>query len=94
MSITVTFDFPAELEARLTETGQALADAVREAFALDLFRRGAITHAQLAQALRLDRFETDALLKRRDVPSPLTHEEVDEDVRTLQAALARAGRGA
>ena len=58
-----------------------------EAFALALFLRGQIIHAQFAQAPGLDRLETDALLKRREVPSPLTHEEVDEDVRIRQSIL-------
>lgn len=87
MSITVTFDFPPDLEARLAEGPEALAAAVREAFALDLFRRGQITHAQIGQALGLGRLERDAFLKRREIPSPLTPEEVDEDVRTLHGVL-------
>jgi hypothetical protein len=89
MTIHFTFSLPPEVEERLRAEVPDLSEAVREAFAVDLFRRGILTHHGLGQSLGLDRFETDALLKRRHVTEQsLTHEDVDADVRSLDEFLA------
>jgi len=68
-----------------------LPSAVRESFAINLFRRGLLTHHELGQVLGLDRFETDALLKRNDVTEySLTHEDIEADVRSLKEFLGAA----
>ncbi len=52
--------------------------------AINLFRRGILTHHEFGQVLGLDRFETDALLKRNDVTEyALTREDIDADVSSL-----------
>jgi hypothetical protein len=89
MTIHFTFSLPPEVEERLRSEVPDLPGAVREAFAVDLFRRGILTHYGLGQSLGLDRFETDALLKRhRVVEQSLSHEDVDADVRGLDELLA------
>ena len=67
MTVTVTIDLPVELERALSVSKQELSAAAKEALAVTLFRQGKLSHAQLGKALDLDRFETDALLKRHQV---------------------------
>jgi predicted HTH domain antitoxin len=88
MPLTVTFDLPADLEEKLrAETPDLNAD-VREAYALELFRRGKLSHYALSQILGLDRFETDAYLKRHNVfEGSLTMEDLEEQRKTLDSLL-------
>ncbi|MBI2432145.1 MAG: UPF0175 family protein [Candidatus Hydrogenedentes bacterium] len=84
MAVHITLDFPLDLEERLhQEMPDVNADA-REVYVLELFRRGTLTHYELSQLLGLDRFETDALLKRRGIfeGSP-SWEDVEADRVTL-----------
>jgi len=61
---------------------------VTQAVALDLFRRGKLSHYELSRILRLDRIETDAYLKRHDViEGTLTMDDLDEQTRTLDRVL-------
>jgi hypothetical protein len=88
MTIHVTMTLPPDVERRLRAESPDLSAAVREGFAVELFRRGLLTHFDLGQVLGLDRFETDALLKRHRVAeSSLTHEEVDADAEGLRGLL-------
>jgi predicted HTH domain antitoxin len=91
MTISLALNLPPEVEERLRAESGDLSSAVRESFAINLFRRGILTHHQLGQVLGLDRFETDALLKRHDVTEySLTHEDIDADVRSLREFLGQA----
>ena len=89
VNINIAVDLPPDVEERLrTESGD-LPTAAREAFAIELFRRGFLSHHALGQSLGLDRFETDALLKRHKVTAhALKHEDVDADVKSLDELLA------
>jgi predicted HTH domain antitoxin len=89
MNVNIAVSLPPDVEERLrTECGD-LSTAVREAFAIELFRRGILTHYDLGKSLGLDRFETDALLKRHEVTEhALTHEDVDADVKRVNELLA------
>jgi predicted HTH domain antitoxin len=91
MNISVAVNLPPEVEERLRAESGDLSTAVRESFAINLFRRGILTHHELGQMLGLDRFETDALLKRNDVTEySLTHEDIDADVSSLKEFLGLA----
>jgi predicted HTH domain antitoxin len=91
MNISLAVNLPPEVEQRLRAESGDLSSAVLESFAINLFRRGILTHHQLGQVLGLDRFETDALLKRNDVNEySLTHEDIDADVRSLKEFLRPA----
>lgn len=90
MNVNLTVNLPPDAEERLRAESPDLPAAVREGFAVNLFRRGILTHAELGRMLGLDRFETDALLKRHEVTEQtLTHEEVDADVKSLKALLGQ-----
>lgn len=92
MSLNVSFNLPPDVEDRLRRESRDLSADVKEAFALELFRRGDLSHYELSQVLGLDRFETDAWLKRHGVfeGSP-TAADIDQDRRTLDSVLRRAG---
>lgn len=88
MSLTVTIDLPAELERALRASETDLSLAAKEALALSLFRSGKLTHAELGRSLGLDRFETDALLKRHQVTTgSLTLADLELDRAALEQVL-------
>lgn len=92
MNVHLTVDLPPDAERRLRAEAPDLPAAVREGFAVNLFRRGILTRAELGHVLGLDRFETDALLKQHDVTEyALTHNDVDADVRSLREPVRPAG---
>src|SRR4051812_38224789 len=62
MNISVAVNLPPEVERQLRAESGDLSSAVRESFAVNLFRRGILTHHELGLVLGFDRVETDALL--------------------------------
>ena len=88
MGLTVTLNLPADLEQKLRAETPNLDADVKEAYALELFRRGKLSHYQLSQVLDLDRFETDAYLKQHKVfEGSLTMEDLEEQRQTLERVL-------
>jgi predicted HTH domain antitoxin len=92
MPLNVSIILPAELEERIRRESKNLDADVREAFALELFRRGTISHFELSGILGLDRFETDGWLKRHNAfEGSLTLADLAEDRRTLERVMGKAG---
>lgn len=90
MSLNVTLDLPDDLEEKLRRETADLAADVKEAYALELFRRGRLSHCELSRVLGLDRFETDAYLKRHNVfEGSLTMADLDADRQTLERVLGK-----
>jgi hypothetical protein len=88
MPLTVTLDFPPDLEEKLRRETADLDADVKEAYALELFRRGTITHFELSSLLGLDRFGTDAYLQRHKVyEGSLTLADLEADRRTLERLM-------
>lgn len=93
MSLTVTIDLPAELERTLRASERDLCATAKEALAVSLFRQGKLTHAELGGALGLDRFETDALLKRHQIGAGgLTLADLEMDRAALERVLGPVRR--
>lgn len=91
MSLQVTLNLPAEIEEKLRREHADLAAEVTEAFALELFRRGKLSHYELSRMLGLDRFQTDAFLQRHNVvEGSLTMEDLEADRRTLERVMGKA----
>ena len=85
MNIKLTVNLPPEVEQQLQAESGDLSSVVRESFAINLFSRGILAHHELGQVLDLDRFETDALLKRNNVTEyTLSHEDIDADASSLK----------
>jgi predicted HTH domain antitoxin len=90
MSVTIRIDLPADVEQKLRSETSNLAAEVKEAYALELFRRGRLSHYDLARVLGLGRYETDAYLKRHQVfEGSLTMEDLEGDFQTLRTALSK-----
>ena len=73
MDISFAVNLPPEVEERLRAEDPDFTATVRDVFAVNLFRRGILTHQGLGQTLGLDRFETDALLRRYHVTERSLH---------------------
>jgi len=85
MTVRLVLDLPPEIEERLRRASTDVAADAREAFAVDLYRRGTISRLELAQILGFDRFETEALLKRHCVfEGSLTLADLERDSQTLE----------
>lgn len=86
--MAVTIQLPSDVERRLRLEFADLDIQARETVALDLFRRGRLSHYELSEVLELDRFQTDAFLKRHNVlEGSLTAQDLDEQSRTLERVL-------
>jgi predicted HTH domain antitoxin len=84
--MTISFEIPSEIEQELGGNGADLNGEAREAFLVELYRQGRITHYQLAEALGLNRYETDGVLKRHKVWLELTPEELAAQAASLREA--------
>ena len=90
MAMNVTLDLPADVEERLRQQTPNLDAEVKEAYALERFRQGRLSHAELTRVLGLDRFETDAYLKRHGVfEGSLTMADLDADRQTLDRVMGK-----
>jgi len=86
--MSITLEFPLELEHRLRKADPNLDLLARQAVALDLFRNEKITHYELGQLLGLDRFETDSFLKaHHEYAQTLTLTDIEDDRRTIKQLL-------
>jgi predicted HTH domain antitoxin len=88
MTVKVTIDLPSDVEEKLRRETPDLDADIREAYALELFRRGRLSHYELSRVLGLDHTATDAWLKRHKViEGSLTMADLDDDRRTLDRAM-------
>lgn len=86
--MAVKIELPADIEENLRSASPNLEAELREAGAVELFRRGRLNHFQLSRALGLSRVETDALLKRHDIEEQsLTAADLASDRATLRTLL-------
>jgi len=83
--MTVSFQLPGTIEAQLRRELVDLDQVAKEAALVGLYRQEKLTHHELATALGLDRFETEALLRRHRVTEDcVTLEELDQQLTTLR----------
>jgi hypothetical protein len=86
--MAISFSLPEPIEENLRVQVGNLDEVAKEAALVELYRQGKLSHHELATALDLDRFETDAVLKRHKVTEDLiTQEEFDEQVAGLRKIL-------
>ena len=82
--MTIHFDIPQNIEEQIRSSGVDPTQMAKELFLVDLYRKEQITHHQLAEALGLDRYETDGVLKRHGVGIELSLEEFRSQVDSLR----------
>ena len=87
--MTISFTLPAEIEKLIRDGGEEPITALKEAALVELYRLRRITHHQLGGALGVSRLETDAILKRHDVPLDLSPEELRAELESLREDLGR-----
>ncbi|HVU63932.1 MAG TPA: UPF0175 family protein [Phycisphaerales bacterium] len=92
LHVNLNLNLPAELEERIRREMPDLELGVRESFLIDLFRREVLSHHDLSRVLGLNRFDTDAWLKKRNVfeGSP-TFADVEQDWRTIEHLFGKRG---
>ena len=86
--MALTIQLPSEIEQALRRKLGDLDRAAKEAFLVELYRQDKLTRYELSQALGLDRFETDVLLKKHNVTEDLpSAEELAQDLKRLDQLL-------
>src|SRR5271157_861558 len=89
LTMTISFEIPPQIAHELRADGADLGREAKEAFLVELYRRDRIAHHQLAEALGLDRYDTDGVLKRHKVSPGVSAEESRAQAATLRDANAR-----
>lgn len=69
--MAVTIQLPTEVEQRLRAENVDLDKQAKEAMLVELYRQDKLSHHELGEALGLDRFETDRVLKMHNVTEDL-----------------------
>jgi hypothetical protein len=84
--MNISFEIPPDIEQELSHTGADLNGEAKEAYLVEMYRQDRITHHQLAEALGLNRIETDGVLKRYKVSPGPTVEELRAEIGSLRDA--------
>lgn len=88
--MALTIQLPPEIEQALRRELGDLDQAAKEALLVELYRQDRLTQFELSQALGLDRFEIDALLKKHNVTEDLpTVDELAEDLKRLTQLVGK-----
>lgn len=83
----VAIEIPDEVAQQLAGGSGGLSQAVLEAVAIEAYRSGTITPAQVQQMLGLpSRWETEALLRRAEAFHDYTMDDLDRDIAALRDA--------
>lgn len=83
--MAVTVELPAAVESRLRAETPDLESEAKEAMLVELYRQDRLSHHELSQALNLDRFETDGVLKKHHVTEDLpTADEIEAGLQHLR----------
>lgn len=89
----ITVEMPADTEQRLREENPNFDQEMREAVALDLFRKEKIGMYEFRQMLGLTRSEANAfLVDRQEWAQSPTLEELENDYQTLTRIMAAQDR--
>ena len=86
--MAISFQIPSGIERQLRREFADLDQVAKEASLVELYRLGKVTQHELAMALGLDRFETEALLNRYHVTEDLiTVAELDEQLISMRKLI-------
>ena len=73
--MTIHFEIPKDIEEQLRAAGIDPTQMAKELLLVELYRKEQITQHQLAEALGLNRYETDGVLKRHEIGLELSPDE-------------------
>ena len=84
MAATIEVSVPDALVEALGAEPQELPRQTLEALIVQAYRKGQITHAQVGELLKLDRFQTDEFLKQAQAFRASESEEFASDLERLR----------
>jgi len=88
--VNVAIEIPDEVARQLAASSGEVSRAVLEAVAIEAYRSGAITPAQVQQMLGLhSRWETEALLRRAEAFHDYTMDDLSRDISVIRDASRR-----
>ena len=82
--MNISFEIPQDIEQELRTNGADLNGAAKEAFLVELYRQHTISHRQLGEALGLEQYETDGLLKKHGVGVGIPIEQLRAEAAALR----------
>jgi predicted HTH domain antitoxin len=83
LAMQVTLEIPDDIVRRLQEKGTELPRRLLETIALDGYRSGELSHAEVGQLLGLSRYEVDGFLKAGGAYLDYQQEDLEADTQTL-----------
>lgn len=84
MTATIEISLPEALVKALGAEPSELPRRTLEAVVIQAYRSGQLSHAQVAESLGFDRWQTDAFLKNAQACRPWEPEEFAADLRALR----------
>jgi predicted HTH domain antitoxin len=85
--VNVAIEIPDEVGRALASQGNDVSQAVLEAVAIEAYRSGIVTPAQVQQMLGLrSRWQTEAFLRRAEAFHDYTMEDLDRDIAAIRDA--------
>ena len=79
--MNIAIDIPEDIARHLSEKWGSLSKGALEAIAIEGYRSGALSHAQVQRVLgHTSRWETDAFLKKAEVYLDYTEADLEQDV--------------
>jgi hypothetical protein len=79
--MNIAIDIPEDIARQLSEKWGSLSRGALEAIAIEGYRSGALSHAQVQRILgHAARWETDAFLKKAEVYLDYTEADLDKDL--------------
>jgi len=88
--MTVAIDVPEDIASQLEARWGDMSQRILEAFALEAYRSGEITEAQVQRMLHLSsRWEVEAFLKRTQAYLEYTEADLEQDILTIRQVTSR-----
>ncbi|MBW4555700.1 MAG: UPF0175 family protein [Trichormus sp. ATA11-4-KO1] len=86
----ITIEIPEEIGNQLQQTWQDLPQKILESLALEAYRSGIMTSAQIQQLLHFSSWwETEQFLKQSQAYLDYTENDLEQDIQTLHQILSK-----
>ena len=85
----ITINLPEDVANVFLADGESIEREVLEATALEGYRTGKLSHAQVGRMINLNSFEVDEFFKNHEVALNYTIEDLEADRRTLSKLFSK-----
>lgn len=86
----ITIELPEDIGNQLQQNWQNLPQKILEAIALEAYRSGIMTTAQIQELLKFSsRWETEQFLKQNHAYIDYTEEDLEQDIQTINQVLSK-----